>query len=86
MQLWAAPASPVRGDLHMTTSPVIDLAAEASEACVQAAPGAVFVQLRRTEGDRVVRRMFVEMTLQEARELAGDLQACIRQAERSLRC
>lgn len=69
----------------MTASPVIDFAAEASEACVQSAPGAVFLQLRRTEGDRVVRRMFVELSLQEARELAGDLQACIHQAERRLR-
>lgn len=69
----------------MTALPVIDLAAEASEACVQAVPGAVFLHLRRTEGERVVRRMFVEMSLQEARELAGDLQAGIHLAERRLR-
>jgi hypothetical protein len=69
----------------MTASPVIDLAAEANEACVQPVPGAVFLRLRRTEGDKVVRRMFIEMTPQEARDLARDLQAGIRQAERPLR-
>ncbi len=70
----------------MTATPVIDLAAEASEVCVQPAPGSVFLHLRRTEGNRVVRRMFLEMTLQEARELAGDLELCIRQSELRLRC
>ncbi len=69
----------------MTAAPVIDLAAEANEACLQAVPGAVFLQLRRTEGTKVVRRMFVEMTPHEARDLARDLHASIRQAERPLR-
>jgi hypothetical protein len=69
----------------MSTSPVIDLAAEANEACVLAAPGAVFLRLRRSEGDRVVRRMFVEMTPLQARELARDLHVAIRQAERPMR-
>jgi 3-mercaptopyruvate sulfurtransferase SseA len=69
----------------MPALPVIGLAAEANEACVQAVPGAVFLRLRRTESDTVVRHMFVEMTLTEARELAADLHACIRQAETRLR-
>ncbi len=69
----------------MTAVPVIDLAAEANGACVQAVPGAVFLQLRRAEGATVVRRMFIEMTLHEARDLARDLNASICQAERFLR-
>ena len=69
----------------MTTSPVIDLAAEATEACVQAVPGAIFLRLRRSEGDTVVRRMFIEMTPAETRDLVRDLQASLREAERSLR-
>jgi len=68
----------------MTVSSGIDFAAEANEACVQAVPGAVFLRLRRIEADTVVRRMFVELTLSEARELAGELQAGIRQAERRM--
>ena len=68
----------------MTVSPSVDFAAEANEACVQAVPGAVFLRLRRTEADTVVRRMFVELTLPEARELARELHECIRQAERRL--
>jgi hypothetical protein len=66
----------------MSVSPAIDLTAEADEACVQAVPGAVFVRLRRRLAEQSVRRMFVELTPQEARRLARDLQACIRQAER----
>lgn len=69
----------------MTNPPVIDLAAEANEACVQPVPGAVFLQLRRTEGDTVVRRMFIELTVQEARDLARDLRTGISHAERPLR-
>lgn len=69
----------------MTAAPVIDLAAEANETCVQAVPGAVFLRLRRTEGKAVVRRMFIELTPGEARDLARDLQASVRQAERPLR-
>jgi hypothetical protein len=67
------------------SAPVIDIAAEANEACVQAVPGAVFLRLRRVDGSTVLRRMFVEMTLQEARDLVRDMQAAIRQAERGLR-
>ena len=68
----------------MTALPVLDLTAEANEVGVQTAPGAVFLQLRRTEGGAAQRLMFVELTLLEARELVGDLQACIRQAEHRL--
>ena len=69
----------------MPTIPAVDLAAEANETCVQAVPGAVFLRLRRTESDTVVRRMFVELTLQEARDLRRELLLCIRQAELGLR-
>ena len=65
----------------MSVSPAMDLTAEADEACVQAVPGAVFVRLRRSLTEHSVRRMFVELTPQQARMLARDLQACIRQAE-----
>lgn len=68
----------------MIPAPVVDFAAEANETCVQAVPGAVFLRLRHTEGDFVARRMFVEMTPHEARELVRDLQTCINQAERRL--
>ena len=69
----------------MSASPVIDLAAEANEACVQAVPGAVFLRLRRADGASVLRRMFVELTLEEARDLVRDMQAAIRVAERGLK-
>jgi len=63
------------------TIPVVDLIAEASEACVQAVPGAVFLRLRHMQDNTVLRRMFVEMTPNEARLLVDDLQVCIEQAE-----
>ena len=69
----------------MEHTPVIDFSAEANEVCVQAVPGAVFLRLRRAEGEAVVRRMFIEMTPQEARDLVRELQASVRVAERRMR-
>ncbi|CAH2600205.1 conserved protein of unknown function [Rhodovastum atsumiense] len=69
----------------MTVAPIFDFDAEANEACVQAVPGAVFLRLRRNVGGDILRRMFVEMTPQQARALSRDLQSCIRKAERNNR-
>jgi hypothetical protein len=69
----------------MAALPDLDLAAEANDVCVQSVPGAVFVRLRHVEADDVVRRMFVELTLPEAREFVRELAVSIRQAERALR-
>ena len=68
----------------MTAPPTIDLAAEANEVWAHPVPGAVFLRLRRAIGERVERRMFVELAPQEARALVRDLQAAIREAERRL--
>ena len=69
----------------MTVYSIVDLDTEANEICVQAIPGAVFLRLRHTEDGTVVRRMFVEMNVPEARELVDELLDCVRQAERRQR-
>jgi hypothetical protein len=56
---------------------MIDTHAEASHVSVQAVPGAVFLRLRREFDGEVFRRMFVELTLEEARELHCELARCM---------
>ena len=55
----------------------LDMDAEASHIAVQPIPGAVFLRLRRTREDDTVRRMFVELNLNEAHALHRELEACI---------
>jgi len=55
----------------------LDIDAEASHVSVQAVPGAVFLRLRRERESQVLRRMFVELTLDEAQLLYRELAACI---------
>lgn len=57
--------------------PLLDLDTEASHISVQAAPGAVFLRLWRDRADGTARQMFVELTIREARSLAGELKQVI---------
>jgi hypothetical protein len=57
--------------------PVIDLDTEASHVSVQSVPGAVFLRLRRERNDGTVRRMFVELTIDEALLLQRELDLCV---------
>lgn len=57
--------------------PVIDVDAEADQLAVQAVPGAVFLRLRREREDGSFRRMFAEMTVDEAVAFRGELDFCI---------
>lgn len=57
--------------------PVIDLDTEASHVSVQAVPGAVFLRFRRERNDGTVRRMFVELTVDEAMLLVRELDLCV---------
>jgi hypothetical protein len=59
--------------------PELDLAGEATHVSVRAAPGAVFVLMRRDRPHQY-RRMFAELTLAQARALQSDLAAVIREA------
>ncbi len=60
--------------------PVIDVDAEADQLAIQAVPGAVFLRLRREREDGSFRRMFVEMTVDEAIAFRGELDLCIEAA------
>ena len=55
--------------------PVID--AEADQLAVQAVPGAVFLRLRREREDGSFRRMFVELTVDQAVAFRDELDLCI---------
>lgn len=57
--------------------PVIDLDAEAEQLAIQAVPGAVFLRLRKEREDGSFRRMFVEMTLDQAIAFRDELELCI---------
>lgn len=57
--------------------PALDSDAEASHISVQAAPGALFLRLRREHAGTVRRRMFVELTVREAMVLRRELDECI---------
>ena len=57
--------------------PVIDVDAEADQFAIQAVPGAVFLRLRREREDGSFRRMFVEMTVNEAIAFRDELHLCI---------
>ncbi len=59
------------------SGPVIDVDAEADQLAIQAVPGAVFLRLRREREDGSFRRMFVEMTVDEAIAFRGELDLCI---------
>ena len=65
------------------SNPVLDLDTEASQISVQAVPGAIFIRLRRDRPDGSVRRMFVEMSVEEALALSRELKASIGVAEAS---
>jgi hypothetical protein len=55
----------------------VDSQAEASHVSVNAVPGAVFVRLRREQENEVVRRMFIELSVEEAVSLIEQLSAAI---------
>lgn len=61
----------------MSNISALDTDAEASHVTVQAAPGAVFLRLRRERDGRVLRRMFVELTPGEAMALRRELDHCL---------
>ena len=65
----------------MREPPIAETAREANQVSVQAAPGAVFVHLRRRSNGQVRRNMFIELTVGEAallrRELDESLHAAI---------
>ena len=65
------------------STPLVDHEAEAQQVTVQAVPGAVFLRLRRESSDGSVRRMFVELTIDEATFLRRELDASIRAAVRA---
>ncbi|MGH7154548.1 MAG: hypothetical protein ACREF3_11535 [Acetobacteraceae bacterium] len=65
------------------STPITDLEAEAQQVAVQAVPGAVFLRLRRQSADGSIRRMFVELTIDEATFLRRELDASIRAATRT---
>lgn len=57
--------------------PLLDPDAEASHVSVSAVPGAVFLRLRRDADGRAVRRMFAELTPEQAVSLRAQLDRCI---------
>jgi hypothetical protein len=57
--------------------PVIDVDAEADQLAIQAVPGAVFLRLRKEREDGSFRRMFVEMTVDQAIAFRDELSLCI---------
>lgn len=57
--------------------PVIDVDAEADQLAIQAVPGAIFLRLRREREDGSFRRMFVEMSLDQAIAFRDELELCI---------
>jgi len=68
---------PFPRDSMSHTFHAIDTHAEASHISVQAVPGAVFIRLRREQAGEVFRRMFVELSVEEARELRRELDGCL---------
>jgi hypothetical protein len=46
-----------------SAAPVLDFDTEANALSIQAAPGAVFLRLKRERADGTARRMFVELTV-----------------------
>jgi hypothetical protein len=70
-----------RGRVSMSDpSPVIDVDAEADQLAIQAVPGAIFLRLRKEREDGSFRRMFVEMTVDQAVALREELELCIEAA------
>lgn len=63
-------------------SPIPEADAEASHVSLWSAPGAVFVRLRREYPGEPCRRMFVELTPDQARRLLRELSAHIAGAGR----
>ena len=57
----------------MRQPPTVDSAREANQVSVQAAPGAVFLHLRRRSNGQVRRNMFIELTVGEAALLRREL-------------
>ena len=65
-------------------APPVPEAAEASHVSLWSAPGAVFLRLRRELPGEPCRRMFVELTPEEARDLRRELDQHIGAAARRL--
>lgn len=65
------------------STPLTDLETEAQQVAVQAVPGAVFLRLRRENANGSIRRMFVELTIEEATFLRRELDASIRIATKT---
>ena len=62
------------------SSPVIDVDAEADQLAIQSVPGAIFLRLRKEREDGSFRRMFVEMTVDQAVAFRDELELCIEAA------
>lgn len=55
---------------------VVSIGCEANQVGVQPSPGAVFIKLRRKQGEQTTRSMFIELTIAEASRFLHDLEDC----------
>jgi hypothetical protein len=60
-----------------SAAPVLDFDMEANALSIQAAPGAVFLRLKRERADGTARRIFVELTVPQALALRRELDSVI---------